>query len=221
MLKVKSKHRVMCGDSTAKEDVDRLMDGAKADMVFTDPPYGIDFDPVNVGGRGQYSPKKILGDEDTKLAKAALDIWDGDKKLIWGGNYFTDFLPVNGAWVVWNKMAFDKPDQPFSHCELAWTNFSGVAVKMFSHVWDGCFRAGSKKDEAKSRLHPNQKPVGLAEKLLEGHIVTDPFLGSGSTLIACEKTNRKCYGMEIDPHYVSVIINRWQEFTGEKAVKIG
>ena len=210
-------HRLMCGDSTSKEDVDKLMGGEKADMVFTDPPYGIDFDPVNIGGKGQKSPKKIQGDNDTTIARKSWGLWDAEKKIWWGGNYLTDFLPVNGAWIVWNKMKFDKPDQPFSHCELAWTNLKGVAVKMYQHIWDGCFREGSKKDEAKSRVHPNQKPVGLISKLIDGEIISDPFLGSGSTLIACEKTNRKCYGMEIDPHYCSVIIERWQNYTGQTA----
>lgn len=210
-------HRLLCGDSTDKAQVDRLMGGEKADMVFTDPPYGIDFNPINIGGKGQKSPKKIVGDTDTSLAKEAFSIWHASKMVWWGGNYFTNFLPVNGAWIVWNKMKFDKPDQPFSHCELAWTNFEGNAVKMFSQVWDGCFRQGTKKDEANSRLHPNQKPVGIIEQIVDGALVADPFSGSGSTLIACEKTGRKCYAMEIDPHYCSVIIERWQQFTQRKA----
>ena len=214
-------HRIMCGDSIDKENIDKLIGGVTIDMIFTDPPYGIDFNPINIGGKGQTPPKKIINDSNTLVAKAFFKVWEANKKVIWGGNYFTDFLPVNGAWIVWNKMAFDKPDQPFSHCELAWTNFDSLSVKMFSHVWDGCFRSGNKKDEAKSRLHPNQKPVNMTCKIIDGDIIADPFLGSGSTLIACEKINKTCYGMELDPHYCSVIIKRWQDYTGLTAVKQG
>ena len=214
-------HRIMCGDSTDKGDVDRLMDGQKADMVFTDPPYGIDFDHVNVGGKGDTSKvfKKIDGDQDTSVARKAYAVfasWDC-KQVVWGGNYFTDFLPVNGAWLVWTKYRFEKESHPFSDCELAWTNFKKQHVKNHCHVWDGFWREGDRKSEGKTRMHPNQKPVGLFENLLDGDQVLDLFLGSGSTLIACEKTGRKCYGMEIDPHYCSVIINRWQEYTGKTA----
>lgn len=88
---------------------------------------------------------------------------------------------------------------------------------MFSHVWDGAFRAGSKKDELQSRVHPNQKPINLIEKMLIEGAVLDLFGGSGSTLIACEKTNRKCFMMELDPHYCDVIVARWEKYTDKKA----
>ena len=210
-------HRLLCGDSTDKVQVDRLMDGEKADMVFTDPPYGIGYKPVDINGWKKSEVRTISGDENTVIAKNAYKILPKCTQIIFGGNYFTDFLPCNGAWIVWNKLGFDKPNQNFSHCELAWTNKNINAVHMISHVWDGAFREGDRKTEAKTRLHPNQKPVSLIVKLLDNENIFDPFLGSGSTLIACEKTNRKCYGMEIDPHYCSVIIERWQKFTESKA----
>lgn len=116
-------------------------------------------------------------------------------------------------------MAFDKPNQNFSHCELAWSNLPGDQVEMMSHVWDGAFRAGAKKEEGTSRIHPNQKPIGLTEKILDGANVLDLFGGSGSTLIACEKTNRKCFMMELDPHYVDIIVSRWCKYTGKTEIK--
>lgn len=213
-------HRLMCGDSTSIDAVERLMNGEKADMVFTDPPYGISFKSKNVGGWGKdTSGRQIQGDESTNVAREAWQVIAslGCPAIIWGGNYFTDFLPVNGKWLVWNKLAFDKPNQNFSHCELAWTNLPGDQVEMISHVWDGAFRAGSKKEELGSRVHPNQKPVGMIGKILEGTSVLDLFGGSGSTLIACEKTNRRCFMMELDPHYCSVILKRWEDFTGNRA----
>ena len=85
-------------------------------------------------------------------------------------------------------------------------------------LWAGFF--GLSSEDTKNRIHPTQKPVTLIEWFFErykGNLVIDLFLGSGSTLIACEKTNRKCYGMEIDPHYCDVIVKRWEEYTGQKA----
>lgn len=215
-------HRLLCGDSTDKATVERLMNGAKADMVFTDPPYGISYKSKNVGGWGKdTSGREIKNDESTEVAKKVWEIIADLKcaAVIWGGNYFTDFLPVNGKWFVWNKLAFDKPNQNFSHCELAWSNLPGDQVEMMSHVWDGAFRAGAKKEEGTSRIHPNQKPIGLTEKILDGANVLDLFGGSGSTLIACEKTNRKCFMMELDPHYVDIIVSRWCKYTGKTEIK--
>lgn len=229
-------HRLLCGDSTSKDNVAKLMGGEKADMVFTDPPYGINAsngETVTAGAikagklasAGSY--KKIEGDENTDIARAAYKIFSAyaKKQIIFGGNYFTDFLPVNGHWLVWSKKGYEKTDT-FSDAELAWTNIPQVSVKLYSHVWDGMWREGNRDEELKTRVHPTQKPVGLISNIIkdysaDGESVLDLFLGSGSTLIACEKTNRRCYGMEIDPQYCQVIIDRWEKFTGKKAEKIG
>jgi len=213
-------HRLMCGDSTDKAQVYKLMDGQKAEMVFTDPPYGIGEAAKDHKTRGKIAKPTIYkkGDWDNKIP---------DKKIfelilslniptvIWGGNYFTEFLPPSGSWVVWNKnMTGD-----FSDCELAWSNYKN-AVRYYEQTWNGMIRQG----ETGKRVHPTQKPIALAEWCFEKYCspksVLDLFLGSGSTLIACEKTNRTCYGMEIDPHYCSVIIKRWEEFSGKKAHKV-
>lgn len=196
-------HRLMCGDSTAKEDVDRLMDGEKADMVFTDPPYGM----AAVENSGVLSKryKPIEGDEDPDLAKRVFKIFSNIPGIWWGANYYSSVLPDAPKWLVWDK---NNGGSDQTDCELAWTNLKGV-VRQFTQA-----------SEKSNRVHPTQKPVSLIEwafDLHDGNRVLDLFLGSGSTLIACEKTNRKCYGMEIDPHYCSVIINRWQEFTGKEA----
>jgi DNA modification methylase len=222
------KHRLMCGDSTEKEQVDRLMDGEKADMVFTDPPYGIS---IVGGGKtfGKVGGRKIIesstykfikGDESIQTALKAIDLIkekDIPVQIIWGGNYYAHALEQVSSWLVWNKeMTGD-----FGDGELAWTN-TKKPLKIFKHTWNGLIKESEQKEK---RVHPTQKPIALAEWCFkeyspDGKSVLDLFLGSGSTLIACEKTNRRCFGMEIDPHYCFVIIKRYEDFTGEKASKL-
>lgn len=230
-------HRLMCGDSTNKDDVDKLMNGEKADLVLTDPPYGIGIvKGEKVGGGGvlhfgtvegkqiveasTYMP--IKGDDTTETAKKNFEVVKdcSENQIIFGGNYFTDFLPPKSCWIVWDK----ENTGNFADVELAWTSFNKGA-KLYKWLWNGLCRKGERKVEGKSRVHPTQKPVGLMGEILkdfskEYSTVLDCFGGSGSTLMACEQTNRVCYMMEYEPYYVDVIINRWEQFTGEKAIKI-
>ena len=198
-------HRLLCGDATKKEDVERLMDGQKAELLLTDPPYGINADKMTLGtGKKEY----YRGDWDSKKPQIEKLLSYCNKMIIWGGNYFTDILPINNDWLCWHKK---NDGLSFSEFELAWTNL-GKNTRHISHHWSG-----------EKKKHPTQKPLEVfiwCLKLVELNSVFDPFLGSGSTLIACEKTNRKCYGMEIDPHYCDVIVNRWEEYTGNKAERI-
>jgi DNA modification methylase len=131
-----------------------------------------------------------------------------DNVCIWGGNYFTDILPISNDWLVWHKK---NDGRSFSECELAWTNF-GRNVRHISHHW------GNEK-----KLHVTMKPVEVIAWAIQqakerAEVIADLFGGSGSTLIACEQLGRTCYMMELDPHYVDVIIARWENLTGEKAV---
>jgi tRNA/tmRNA/rRNA uracil-C5-methylase (TrmA/RlmC/RlmD family) len=141
------------------------------------------------------------------------------KLIIWGGNYFTDFLPPSPCWLVWDK---ERPEGlTFADGEVAWTNFS-TPLKFIRHRWDGYHRASEREQ---TRVHPTQKPAFLAEWCFNEYgakndKVLDLFGGSGSTLIACEKTNRRCYMMEIDPHYCDVILKRWEQFTGQTAERL-
>lgn len=237
-------HRLLCGDCTVNENVERLMAGEKADMVFTDPPYGISIvsSASNSGGAkamtgsiGQDGQNRILkprqyrkvkNDESPETAFQAIKNFPECSWLIWGGNFFAHRLPQSTHWIVWNKNAIDDAGEGafFSDAELAWTNFSNTSVKMYRFGWTGLFRSGPRNEELVKRVHPTQKPVGLFSKILEDYTeienaVLDPFLGSGSTLIACEKTNRRCFGMEIDPTYCDVIIERWQKYSGKEAVR--
>ena len=196
-------HRVLCGDSTDKTTVERLVDGKKADMVFTDPPYGIDADKMTMG-----SGKKDFhrGEWDSEVPKISWLLDQAQYVCIWGGNYFVDQLPITNDWLCWHKK---NDGLSFSEFELAWTNY-GKNCRHLSHHWGG-----------EKKQHVTMKPVQVCVwgmELVDAKTVFDPFLGSGSTLIACEQTDRICYGMELDPLYVDVICKRWQTLTGQMPI---
>jgi ParB-like chromosome segregation protein Spo0J len=217
-------HRLLCGDATKIENIDKLMSSKKADMVFTDPPYGIRIVKGNtVGGGGKCKPGKyreIIGDDTTETAVNAYNVCvslEIPVQIFWGGNYYADRLPPSSCWIVWDK---DNGKNNFADAELAWTN-QKTAVRIFKHRWNGMLKASERNQK---RVHPTQKPVALAEWTFENYgnlndKVLDLFGGSGSTLIACEKTNRHCYMMELDPIYCDVIIERWEKATGKKAIR--
>jgi site-specific DNA-methyltransferase (adenine-specific) len=216
-------HKLVCGDSTDPAVIDRLMDGVKAKLLLTDPPYGIKADKGFSGaggfsGKGKPIERRHYKDEwDSERPKK--DVFDhiclmAENAIIFGGNFFTDELPVGNHWLVWNK---HNTMPTFSDAELAWTNIKRNSVKIYDVEWNGLI------GKEKERFHPTQKPVKLFADILndytkENDSVLDCFGGSGSTLIACEQLNRKCYMCELDEHYCSVIIQRWEKFTGEKAV---
>lgn len=208
------KHRLLCGDATKADDVARLMGTVKADMVFTDPPYGIG---VRMNNPGTICKGKIAGDETTAVAVAAFRLCASLNipMIFWGANHYTADaqLPNAKCWICWDKQeAENHIDQ--ADCEFAWSNIDQPA-RVFRHLWSG-FRRDSEKGER--RVHPTQKPVALIEAIFAqmkaGRVVLDLFGGSGSTLIACEKTGRACRAMEIDPTFVDVIVTRWEAFTG-------
>ena len=230
-------HRIICGDCTDPAVVERVMMGEKADMVFTDPPYGVSVvgnDNIHgkIGGDKPYGKvggnivkakvySVIEGDDSIEAAKNALSVLaDIKNQIVFGGNYFTDFLSPSRCWIVWDK----ENSGNFADAELAWTSFD-KGVKLYHWLWNGLSRKGERKEELVSRVHPTQKPVGLLKLILEdfsepGDTVIDPFLGSGTTLIACENTGRKCRGIEISPDYVAVCLQRYQDATGKEPVRV-
>jgi DNA modification methylase len=218
-------HKLLCGDATIKEDVERLLDGKKADMVFTDPPYGInekgDRTARKTGLAKNHNFKDFIDDSIDYAVKSysLLDTYDIPIQIWFGANYYCHFLPMSNNWLVWDKRVEDKMSDNQSDCELAWVKTNKSSVRIFRHLWRG-FNKDSERNQP--RVHPTQKPIALAEWCFENYgkpkTVLDLFLGSGSTLIACEKTNRKCYGMELDPAYCDVIVQRWEDYTGKKAI---
>jgi DNA modification methylase len=216
-------HRLMCGDSTVVADVTRLMDGQKADFIYMDPPYGMNLNTnyarTNCVEGNSYSP--VIGDDKDFDPRFFFNLFiEAREHFWWGADYYCQHLPKGGAWVVWDKKKDDLDDSIGTGFELCWSKIPHKRM-MARFLWSG-FTA---KERNELRVHPTQKPIALHEWFFtkwgkENDLVVDLFLGSGSTLIACEKTGRKCFGMELDKHYCSVIIERWQQFTGKKAEKI-
>lgn len=213
-------HRVMCGDSTKADDVSLLVDNNNIDMVFTDPPYGISHSGKGITANCVSNDfGEIMGDSDVRVAvdvlNLCLDEFNNSTLIFWGANYYCQSIPNGYGWLVWDK---EREGNTFSGAELAFVN-KGVRLDVFRHMWHGMVKAS---EHGQKRVHPTQKPIALAEWCFDNYgnpkTILDLFGGSGSTLIACEKTNRKCYMMEIDNHYCDVIIKRCQDYTGKKAI---
>ena len=216
------------------------------DLALTDPPYGVNAvdrrgicgGNPNGGNKGtigglcktgmlaksvakprKYAP--IIGDDTTDTARSACAILSdiAKNRVIFGGNYFTDFLPPSRCWIVWDKQNGD--DNNFADIEMAWSDIDKPA-RLFAHMWAGAIRKGSHEEEGRTRLHPTQKPVGLLtsiiEKLAPGiDTIIDVFAGSGSTVIAAERLEKRCLAMELSADYCDVILARWERFSGKKA----
>ena len=226
-------HRLVCGDSTCKDTVDKLMDGDKADMVFTDPPYGVDYD-----GGVQTKRKKLSSDDKgTTIYRDILPIIysimnENSALYIWHAAGYADM--AKSLWdnkfeirsqIIWNKnhaqfgalsAQYKQKHEPCFYCFKKGSppNWCGPTNEVT--VWDI-------DRESKNDFHPTQKPVELAERAIKNHTsksVLDLFGGSGSTLIACEKTKRKCYMMELDPIYCDVIVKRYCDYVKNDKIKI-
>ena len=231
-------HRLMCGDSTKNEDINLLIDGNKIHMILTDPPYGMGLDTdysvmksnlkfvkeKNTDVSGKKYKQGLVDSFDEQFIKNILEL-DVNETFLWGADYYTENIPdlKEGSWIVWDKRLTEGADKMFGSCfELCWSK--NKHKRDIARIkWAGIF--GSEQEFDHKRHHPTQKPIKLNVWFLERYSkendnVLDVFGGSGSTLIACEQLNRQCYMMELDPYYCQVIINRWEEFTGQKAIKL-
>ncbi len=236
-LYILGNHRLLCGDSTNIQHVKKLMDNKKADMVFTDPPYGmfLDTDWSNLKNTYVFGKveskkyKKVIGDNQDfqpDLINTIFANFNYCKEIfLWGADYYSELLPDknNGSWVVWDKRLNDSADKIFGSCfELCWSK--NKHKREIARVkWAGPF--GTEKEHDKKRVHPTQKPTLLVEYFFNKWCkdfltVVDLYGGSGSTLIAAERTNRHAYIMELDPKYCDVIVKRWEDFTGNTAKRV-
>tara|TARA_R110000744_G_scaffold62206_2_gene128378 strand:+ start:484 stop:1653 length:1170 start_codon:yes stop_codon:yes gene_type:complete len=216
-------HRLMCGDSTSIDAVDKLMDGHKADMVFTDPPYGIAYSSDKFAGNkagvtnARNNAAMIVGDDKPFDPSFIAGMFPAVREVfIWGFQYYPDKL-TRGGIIVWNKKRETEAKNPHGDFELCWSK--NERNKMCWLRWGGF----NNKEKGEGRLHTTQKPVELALWFFDNwgkkkKNIVDIFAGSGFTLIACEKTNRNAFLMELDEKYCDVIITRWQDFTGKKAI---
>jgi site-specific DNA-methyltransferase (adenine-specific) len=210
-------------------------------MVYTDPPYGmkLDTDYSSIKQNSSFSEEKgltggrkygnVLGDHEDfnpQLITSVLENFYYCKEIfLFGGDYFAELIPNknDGSWIVWDKRLDESADKMYGSCfELCWSK-----TKHKRHIarikW--AFIFGVEQEFDRIRHHPTQKPILLAKWFFEqfgneGDTVADLYGGSGSTLIACEQTNRQCYMMELEPKYIDVIIKRWETLTGQKAVKV-
>ena len=204
-------HRLMCGSATDPQHIENLTQGDYIDLIHTDPPYGMNAVSKSAVLSKNYDGD-ILGDDDATVAKDAFtliySLYPNAKQIWWGANYYCSALPDSECWLVWDKNN-GQSDQ--TDCELAWANFRSV-VRQFTQA-----------SEKTNRVHPTQKPVSLMEWIikrfnLSARTIADFFGGSGSTLIAAEKHGIDAYIMELDPKYCDVIVKRWQDYTGKKAI---
>ena len=179
------------------------------DAVVTDPPYGIGFSHGGGGGKLARSTKldhmPIIGDEKPFDPAPLLAL--GIPAVLWGGNHFADRLPASQSWLTWDKRCADYSNDQ-ADCEMAWTNL-GFPARMFRHVWNGMLRGSESKTP---RVHPTQKPVALMEWCLgflpDAKTILDPFMGSGTTLVACQRMGRHGTGIELDEEYWRIACER-------------
>ena len=216
-------HRLMCGDSTSIDAVDKLMDGQKADMVFTDPPYGVDYKGINNDSRnGLEDLLRAAFGNYLASAKSGASIYcfHSDRCADVFHKVFREFFHFSSM-IIWakNSLTLSQTDYQSQHepCLYGWMDNG-------KHTWYSDRKQTSiwRFDKEKVVGHTTPKPVGLVERAISnsskgGDAILDLFGGSGSTLIACEKTNRHARLMELDPKYCDVIVKRWEEFTGKKA----
>lgn len=209
-------HTLACLDSTDAANVARVLAGRTVAMVWADPPYGIGFDPMkNRDQLARSIPRPpVIGDETTETARAAARLciaeYSDAVQVWWGANNYADALPPSSCWIVWDK----ENTGDFADVELAWTNIDGAA-RLFRHMWNGMLKAS---ERGETRIHPTQKPIALAEWAFDkygapGDLILDPFLGSGPSVKAAQRTGRVVVGFELAPAYIDHLLE-WGEAEG-------
>lgn len=205
--------RLIHGDCL--EEMNKLIaEGVKVDCVVTDPPYGIKINKATMGG-------DVLAKTTSHIMKS----WDDKRpdiryfnliksisknQIIFGGNYFTDFLQPTRCWLIWDK---DNGLNDFADCELVWTSFN-KSIRKIKHKWAGMLQQNMKEKE--KHYHPTQKPLKVMEWIIlnyteKGDTILDPFMGSGTTGVACKNLDRNFIGIELDKDYFDIAKKRIEE----------
>lgn len=211
-------HRLLCGDSTDSDSVAKLMNGEKADIMVSDPPYGIDLD-TDYSKMGATTTKyeKIKGDDKEFDLTDVISISGTKEQYIWGGDYFVNSLDwMSGTQIIWAKRHSEEENKVFgSAFESLW-----VSYKCKKLIW---FIRPINQSSERLGKHPTQKPIECMSRCIEMSklkgVVYDAFLGSGSTMVAAHQLKRKCYGMELDPKYCDVIVNRMRKLDPSLEIK--
>jgi hypothetical protein len=225
-------NRLLIGDCTIAENVSRLMDGQDINATVTDPPYGMDLDvTASDSGRGDANRvsqrprnyKPVIGDDKSYDPACLFELWYAPEMFLWGADYYAEKIPnrTDGSWLVWDKReGIEGVEFSSSSFEMCWSK-KKHRRDMIRQRWAGVL--GMESQDTKTRRHPTQKPVEVIQWIIEkytksGDIVADPYVGSGTTIIGCHNLDRKCFAMEIDPMYGAIILQRFEDATGQTPV---
>jgi DNA modification methylase len=234
-LWILGRHRLLCGDATRASDVARLLGDVRPHLMVTDPPYGVDYDPSwrNEAGVSATTRTGRVSNDDRADWREAWALFPGDVAYVWHAGVHArtvaESLDASGfpirSQIIWSKSRFvlGRGDYHWQHEPCFYAVRKGATghwqgARDQSTVW----MIGGGGDEDAATVHGTQKPVECMRRPMvnnseRGDAVYEPFAGSGTTLIAAESIERRCFAMEIDPRYCDVIIERWQSFTGSKA----
>ena len=234
-LWILGKHRLLCGDSTSAADVTRLLDGAVPTLMVTDPPYGVEYDPewrMDAGLTGNTARMGKVMNDDRADWTEAWKLFPGDVAYVYHAGVFASTVQRSleqagfaiRAQIIWAKdrLALSRGDYHWQH-EPCWyaVREGGKGHRTDDRTQTTLWSIPARDDAGHG--HGTQKPVECMERPVRNHLadtVYEPFAGSGTTVIACERTGRACIAMELDPGYCDVIVRRWEEFTGRKAERV-
>ena len=229
------KHRLLCGDSTSAADVTRLLDGAVPTLMVTDPPYGVEYDPewrMDAGLTGNTARMGKVMNDDRADWTEAWKLFPGDVAYVYHAGVFASTVQQSleragfaiRAQIIWAKdrLALSRGDYHWQH-EPCWyaVREGGKGHRTDDRTQTTLWSIPARDDAGHG--HGTQKPVECMERQVRNHLadtVYEPFAGSGTTVIACERTGRACLAMELDPGYCDVVVRRWEEFTGKKAERV-
>jgi len=220
-------HRLLCGDSTDSDQVAKLINNCKIDMIWTDPPYGIN-EKGDRSKRGGLAKGNKLPDFKDDTIQYAIDAFNQSfnqniKTQIWfGANYYCHTLEQSANWLVWDKRVEDNQRDNNSDCELAWVKSKFNSIRIFRHLWKGMLKDSERGEK---RVHATQKPIALVDYCIneydkEAKNILDYFGGSGVCMVASHQLNKICFMMEFEPHNCQVIIDRMMKLDDTLEVKI-